>query len=68
MSVETRVELKKRGVVVIPAKVRRSLNLEEGDELIIEIKAKVKKDIIPVTGQLEYAKTELDELVSRVRN
>ena len=38
------VEVKKRGQVTLPAKVRRQLGLKEGDEIVIRILGKMKKE------------------------
>ena len=66
MSITTKVEITKRGVITLPARVRRELGLKEGDEILIEIKGIVKHQVIPLGEQnQEKDSKQLDYLVDQ---
>ena len=48
MSIEVTLEVKQRGQLTLPARIRRELQIKEGDEIVIRILGKIRKEIMPL--------------------
>lgn len=54
MSIEVTLEVKQRGQLTLPARIRRELQIKEGDEIVVRILGKIRKEMIPVGEKEGY--------------
>ena len=62
---ETRIQLGKNGRIVLPARIRRALEIEPGDEIVLRVETDGSIRLIPLRQAIRLAQKSVRRYVSK---
>jgi AbrB family looped-hinge helix DNA binding protein len=62
---ETRTQLGKNGRIVLPARIRRALEIEPGDEIVLRVETDGSIRLIPLRQAIRLAQKSVRRYVSK---